>query len=55
MDYGEKTVAEVFRELAASGASFKFAARGDSVKVSVDGLHSSLSPRRAKRPAIGVG
>ncbi|NYZ78372.1 hypothetical protein H0N96_03150, partial [Candidatus Micrarchaeota archaeon] len=43
--YGEKTVAEVFRELAVSGASFKFAARGGSVKVSIDGLHSSLSPR----------
>ncbi len=42
MDYSEKTIVEVFRELAASNAAFKFVARGNSVKVSVDGLHSAL-------------
>ncbi len=49
MDYGEKTIAEVFRELAASNAAFKFAARGDNVKVSVDGLHSALVRRISVR------
>jgi len=42
LDYGEKTVAEVFQELAESKASFKFSVKSGKIKVSIDGLHSSL-------------
>jgi hypothetical protein len=37
--FGEKTVAEVFSELANTGKSYKITVLGDVVRLSVDGIH----------------